>query len=633
MVMLGVTSRVSLMLLELQNLVLERMATGVSLEETTDTLCREVERLVPDAFCSVLTVDARGRLHPVAAPSLPAEFSAAIDGAPRGPRGGSCGTAAWRGEPVVVLDIATDPLWEDYKQLALPLGIQACWSSPIPDQHGRVIGTFTFYYRQKRGPTEFEQKIVAASVHLCALAIERNDQVNEARRLIYTDALTGLSNRASFNEVAARYDAPESGQWALLLLDVDDLKTVNDTFGHRAGDWLIWNVAQRTVAAAPEMSVFRLGGDEIAVVVRDGDRARAEAIAQAILSAVETPAKCDGHMLVPTVTIGIATRASPAQTSESMRQNADLALYHAKETRRSGFVHHEDGLGTAITRRINAIRTVRTALAEDRILPFYQPVVELVTRRTIGFEALCRIRRADGSLIRAAEFQEATSDAHVAKAMTERMLERVAADARDWIERGADFQLVSVNLPPADFHGGGIADRVAKAFDARGVPLSSIVIEVTESVYLGRRDDIVSREIAALRGHGMRIALDDFGTGYASLSHLLTIPIDIIKIDKSFVDQLEHDRGSAAIINGLARISEKLGIDVVAEGVETEAQCRILLSLGCHVGQGFHLAEPMDHAAATALLLDGVSARPNAHRVDLRRRSRSGWLLRSANEG
>jgi diguanylate cyclase (GGDEF)-like protein len=579
----------------------------------------------------VLTVDSIGRLRSLAAPSLPASYSAAVDGEPRGPKVGSCGTAAWRAEPVVTMDVATDPLWDDYRHLVLPLGIRACWSSPIIDQHARVIGTFSFYYRVNRGPTELERQIVAASAHLCALAIERNEQVNEARRLIYTDALTGLRNRASFNKTAARYDGPETGQWALLLLDVDDLKMVNDTFGHRAGDWLIWNVAQRTTAAAKGMTVFRLGGDEMAVVIANGDKAQAEAIAQAILDEVEAPAKCDGHMLVPTVTIGIATRETPGQSSESVRQNADLALYHAKETRRGAFVHHEAELGTAITLRINAIRTVRSALAEDRILPFYQPVMDLVTRRTIGFEALCRIRRPDGSLIRAAEFQEATSDAHVAKALTARMLQRVAADARAWIASDADFQFVSVNLTPADFHGGGIADQVAKAFDAADVPLSSIVIEVTESVYLGRRDDLVSREIAALRAQGMRIALDDFGTGYASLSHLLTIPIDIIKIDKSFVEHLEHDRGSAAIINGLARISEKLGIDVVAEGVETEGQSQMLLSLGCHVGQGFHLARPMDHAAATALLLDEAVVQPNAYHIGLKGRSHSGWRMRSTN--
>jgi diguanylate cyclase (GGDEF)-like protein len=590
------------MLLELQNLVLELMATGVSLVQTTDTLCREVERLVPDAFCSVLAVDSDDRLHTIAAPSLPAEFSAAIDDQPVGPDAGSCGTAAWRGEPVTVLDIATDPLWIKYRHLGEKLGILACWSSPIRDQHEKVIGTFAFYYRQHRGPTEFEQKIVAASVHLCALAIEREDQLNEARRLIYTDALTGLGNRACFNDVAARYDVPESGAWGLLLIDVDGLKVVNDTFGHRAGDCLIRIVADRVRDAAAGMPVFRLGGDEIAVMLGNGDRAQAEATAIAILRGLEAPAECDGHMLAPTATIGIAIRTSLHESSESVRQNADLALYHAKETQRGSFVHHVDGLGTSITRRMTAILNMRTALDDDRIIPFYQPMIELVSQRIVGLESLCRVRRRDGSLAPAADFHAATSDAHVAKALTRRMLERTAADARAWLARGIDFRLISINLPPADFHSGGIADRVAQAFSAAGVPLTSIMIEVTESVYLSRRDDMVSREITALRDYGMRIALDDFGTGFASLSHLLTVPIDVIKIDRCFVEQLDHDQGSAAIINGVARIAEKLGIDVVAEGVETEEQCKLLLSLGCHVGQGFHLATPMD-ADATATFL------------------------------
>ncbi|WP_404709905.1 putative bifunctional diguanylate cyclase/phosphodiesterase [Sphingomonas sp. MMS24-J13] len=615
------------MLLELQNLVLELMATGVPLAQTTRTLCGEVERLVPDAFCSVLTIDSEGRLHTIAAPSLPADFCSAIEGTPIGPDTGSCGTAAWRGEPVAVLDIATDPLWADYRHLAAPHGIRACWSSPIWDQHGKVVGTFAFYYRHHRGPTELERNIVAASVHLCSLAIERDDQLNEAHRLIYTDALTGLGNRACFNDVAARYDPPDSGRWGLLLIDVDGLKVVNDTFGHRAGDRLIRIVADRISDVAAGMPVFRLGGDEIAVMLSSDDRAQAEQTAVAILRALEAPAECDGHMLAPTATIGIAVRGSPHESSETVRQNADMALYHAKETQRGGFVHHVDGLGTAITRRMTAILDMRAALDEDRIVPFYQPMVELVSQRVVGLEALYRIRRSDGSLGSAGDFQAATADAHVAKALTRRMLERIAADARRWAERGVDFRLISINLPPADFHSGGIADRVAQAFDAVGVPLTSVMIEVTELVYLSRRDDMVSREIAALRDYGIRIALDDFGTGYASLSHLLTVPIDVIKIDRSFVEQLDHDRGSAAIINGVARIAEKLGLDVVAEGVETEEQCKILLSLGCHVGQGFHLAAPMDQAATKSFLTERAGAQmPIGPHL---REERSVWPIRS----
>lgn len=597
------------MLLALQNNILELMATGVSLAEAAGRLCQEVERLVPDAHCSVLTVDREGLLHTIAAPTLPTTFSSLIEGARIGPAVGSCGTAAWRGEAVIVTDIDNDPLWVDYKHLALPLNIRACWSSPIRNQHGVVTGTFAFYYHQSRAPTAFEQQIVAACVHLCALAIERNDQFIESRRLIYTDALTGLGNRACFNDVVSCYDLPGTGAWALMLIDVDELKVVNDTFGHRAGDWLIRTIAERIVAAAPDHPVFRLGGDELAIVLEAGGAAEAEGIATAILDALEAPAQCDGHMLVPMVTIGIAARSAADESSEHMRQNADLALYHGKETRRGGFVHFVDGLGTSITRRLGAIRTVRSALDEARIVPFYQPVVDLVSRRIMGMEALCRIRQADGGFMAATEFQEATSDAHVAKALTARMLEQVAADARTWLDRDTEFGLIGVNFSPADFRGSsGLADRVALAFERAGVPLRKVVIEVTESVYLGRRDDVVAREIAALRANGMRIALDDFGTGYASLSHLLTIPIDIMKLDRSFVEHLEHDRGSAAIINGLARISEKLEIDVVAEGIETEGQCKVLLSLGCHVGQGFHLARPMHHDAASDFLANRSAA-------------------------
>ena len=596
------------MILELQNRALELLAAGTPLGQTLDRLCREVEQLVPDALCSVLSVDRDGRLHSLAAPSLPAAFVAGIDGAQIGPEMGSCGRAAHIRQPVLVSDIATDPLWDGFREAALSIGIRACWSNPICKTEDEVIGTFALYYREPRQPTELEEQVAAACVRLCAIAIDRDNQHREVDRLIYRDTLTGLGNRACFNEAAAQCDAV-GGTCALLMLDVNDLKVINDLFGHRAGDRLLCVVADRMADAVHDGRAFRLGGDEFALILEGVDVTVAEEAAVAVLAALERPTDCDGHMLVPTATIGIAVRR-PGEAFDAVRQNADLALYHAKETARGRFVRHVDGMGTAITRRMQAIRSTREALEEGRIEPFYQPLLDLSTRRIIGLEALCRIRLPRGVVLPAAEFHEATSDAHVAVAITRRMLAKMAVDARRWVEEGVSFRLVGINLSPADFHSGGVADHILHVLDGTGVPPDALVVEVTESVYLGRRDDVVAREIGMLRDHGMRVALDDFGTGFASLSHLLSMPIDILKIDKRFVDQLEHDAAGAAIINGIARIAEKLGIDVVAEGVQTEEQCRLLVSLGVNVGQGYLLARPMD-AADTTAFLRGRAAMPS----------------------
>lgn len=401
------------MILQLQNAILEMIAKGEPLADTIERLCVEVEAAVPGISASVLMVQGP-TLHTLAVPSLAAHYSAAINNMKIGPLAGSCGTAAHYGHEIVVTDIETDPRWHDFRDLVLPLGFKACWSTPIRSGE-RVVGTFAFYYREHRGPSPIEEQIVEACVHLCAIAIERNERVQERQRLTYTDALTGLPNRAHFNRALALELVNSAEPWGILLADIDNLKLVNDTFGHAAGDTLIQVVANRMSAIVAPQSAFRLGGDEFAVIVHGETATDLASLAEQIRAALSPSSQCDGHVLFPAATIGGAF-AGPNCNPEQIRQNADLALYHAKEHNRGGFVEYHPGLGTAITRRFRAIRDVSVALAEDRIDAHYQPIVRLDTRETVGFEALCRMTTRSGDIIAAANFHEATKDAHVCAA-------------------------------------------------------------------------------------------------------------------------------------------------------------------------------------------------------------------------
>lgn len=590
------------MLLHLQNIILEMIARGDSLEATADRLCVEVEALAPGVICSVLTVDEKGLVHPLSAPSLPAAYSQALDGIEIGPNVGSCGTAAYLCKPITVVDIETDPLWADFKGLALPLGLRACWSSPICNGQGRVLGTFAFYYREPRGPSALDESIVNTCVHLCAIAIERDERVRERQRLAYVDALTGLANRASFNNAISALSCTRPGAWSLLIIDVDNLKVINDTFGHRIGDALLGSIAARLAGVCAPGRVFRLGGDEFAVIVEEDGAIGVESLAAAILDALAAPSECDGHIVLSTATIGEATVGARHASAEAVLQDADLALYHAKETARSHLVRYTPGLGTKIAHRFRMIRDVAEALDDDRVDAHYQPIVRLDTQDIVGLEALCRLTGKNGELLRASEFYDATSDMKVGSRLTRHMLARVAADARRWLDDGVPFRYVAVNVSSADFLGGKLNEHLTQAFERAGVPLDHVILEVTESVYLGQRERAVAREIQSLRGRGLRVALDDFGTGFASLTHLLTVPVDIIKIDKSFVDRLSQGSGSAAIVEGLLFIASKLGCDVVAEGIESEEQALQLHALGCKFGQGYYFSRAVDRLAATALL-------------------------------
>jgi len=597
-------------MLHLQKLILEMVATGRPLDVTMDRLCREVQAVLPEVICSVLRVDQEGLLHPLAAPSLPKAYCEALDGLPIGPNVGSCGSAAHRRIPVTVTDVATDPRWSGFEHYIVPLGLRSCWSSPILGADGRVLGTFAFYFREERGPTEQEEATVAACVHLCMIALERHERGLESDCLANKDALTGLGNRASFNRVLATLPCSVPGSWALLVIDLDNLKVTNDTFGHLAGDELLKEVAKRVVRMSGMDMAFRLGGDEFAVIVRLPDpHGDLDAIAQRILASLDQPVTCNGHYVHPRATIGGAILSADDPTAESVRQKADFALYHAKEVCRGGFVRYQPGIGTAITKRLTAIKDVNAALRDGRIRVYYQPVVALDTGDIVGAEALCRLITETGEVVSAAEFCEATLDAHVAYALTEYVLAQVVSDMRQWLDMGIRFRHLGINISYADIQRGNLGARLADTFAKGNVPLDRLVIEITENVYIDRHDHVIAREVAAMRALGIRLALDDFGTGYASLTHLLTVPVDIIKIDKSFIGSLEPGAPSSVIVDGLLAIARKLGIDVVAEGIERPSQLEQLRAYGGLLAQGYLFSKAVDPHAMTELFLQSAGAR------------------------
>lgn len=590
------------LLLRLQTAVLEAVAVGEPLVTVADLLCRRVQDLAPDVICSILLVDADNRLHPLAAPSLPLSYSSAIDGLQAGPKAGSCGTAAFRNDAVLVTDIDTDPLWEDFRHLTGPLGLRACWSSPIRDRDNKVVGTFAFYYRTSRGPDDLERSIVQTCVHLCAIAIDHEKVRERNHRLAYYDALTGLPNRARFNELLARSIRMQE-PFGLLLVDIDHLKLVNDTAGHACGDKLICTVAERIADAHPTLTACRLGGDEFAVIVADSHSDfELRQAATRMLDAVHGPIHMGDQTIDPHITVGGALFGPDGDNEAALSQNADFALYHAKETRRGAYVRFTPGMRTSMMERASMVRNVDQALAENRILAYYQPIVRLDSAEVVGLEALARMRMPDGRIASAGEFHAALADPRIAWQMTGQMLTQVANDIRYWLDLGIPVQHVGINVTTGDFLRGDLETRIVEAFERANVPLKHIVLEVNEAVYMGGANQMVPKAVSALRRRGLLVALDDFGTGFASLTHLLSFPVDIIKIDKSFIDRIGTDRASDVVVGSIIDIGRKLNMKLVAEGIESAAQASALSELGCTLGQGYLYARPGSVADATHLL-------------------------------
>ncbi|MBU3076495.1 putative bifunctional diguanylate cyclase/phosphodiesterase [Sphingomonas quercus] len=597
----------------LQISILDMLARGAPARLIGDRLCREVETSSPGTVCTVIGVDRSGLLHPLSAPSLPASFAESVDNWMIGPNAGACGTAAYLREPVVVSDIEHDPRWGEFGPAALALGLRACWSTPVFDSTGEVIGTFAIYYRERRGPTGEERSLVDLCARLCAIAMERHERALARERRARFDALTGLPDHDSFRVAIAGMPVARPDAWGLLLIDIDNLHLINDTFGRHLGDRVLQGVAARIAASAAPDKVFRVGGNAFAVLVQDpamlGDF---QAGAEAILAAITAPLDCDVFVVTPRATIGGAVVLPGDENAEMVRRNADFALYHAKELGRGGFVRYWPGIGTRMTDRLSSIRNVEQALRDDRIVAYYQPIVRLDTGEIIGVEALCRLILPGGEILAAGAFSDAITDARIAASLTDRMLALVADDLRRWFDMGLPLQHVSINATSADFRGGNLREKLVSAFDARGIPLHHVTLEVTEQVYIGEHDHVVAEVSQALRSCGLRVALDDFGTGYASLTHLLSVPVDAIKIDRSFIARMAPGDPSLAIIEGLLEIARKLGIRVVAEGVETVEQAAELVRLGGLYAQGFLFSRAVDARQLATLLRRHGEGMPNA---------------------
>ena len=582
------------------------LARGCSVEEAGNHICSHAEQMTKGVFCSLVTVDRDGRLHPLAGPTIANDYSNALDGIPIGPGVGSCGTAAFLGRAVAIENIFTDPYWLPYRPLADILArehnVKACWSSPILQSDGRVIGAFGFYYTENRGPTDEERMIVAECVDLCSLVLEREEVKAENQRLAYFDILTGLGNRANFIRTLETSVAGRADPFGILLIDLDHLGRINDAFGHVIGDRLILEAAHAITRTAGTENTFRVDADEFAVLV-NGNPPDLSLACGDILKALEGSSLQESEQTLRLSASCGGTVCDPLKLPDvpTYLQHANLALHHAKRTARGSFILYSDELAGAVAEGFRVLQTVTSALAEGRIEPHYQPIVRLDNKEIVGLEALCRVRTPEGEIVSAGMFAEALQDPSLGHKLTDRMLQQVARDMRSWREKGIPLTYVSVNVSMADFDQGDLRARITQAFSQEGVSPEQVVVEVTETVYMDERDRKVSQTIEGMRSDGLLVALDDFGTGYASLTHLLNFPVDIIKIDKTFVDRMSGGPGEV-IIKALLGMAGGLGIRMVAEGVETTDQALRLQRLGCGFAQGYLFGRPADHDATTKIL-------------------------------
>lgn len=409
------------------------------------------------------------------------------------------------------------------------------------------------------------------------------------------DALTGLPNRRALqdrlSQAVSRLQR-HPGTVAVMFCDLDHFKDVNDSLGHAAGDQMLMEVAERLRSATrPEDTVARIGGDEF-VILAEGltDPSAAMVVALRLLESLVRPWSHDGETYSLSMSIGVAMTSDPGQSTEELLRQADLAMYRAKDRGRNRMEFYDRSDDELVQRTIAIQRDLESAIVEDRLVLVYQPVIDLASGHVDGAEALVRLRRPDGSMAQPGDFIPYAEANGLVVAMGAWVLRQVLADARDWQSAGSR-RLLAVNVSPSQLRQPGFADSLLEQAERLGVDPRHLGVEVTEHALI--RDPRGSaKELQSLHEAGVTVALDDFGTGYSSLAWLTDYPVDVLKIDRSFIDEITSSARKAAIVRAVIDVAHDIGISVIAEGVESAEQRDLLIEMGCERAQGFLFSHP-----------------------------------------
>ncbi|MFF0378342.1 putative bifunctional diguanylate cyclase/phosphodiesterase [Actinoplanes missouriensis] len=434
--------------------------------------------------------------------------------------------------------------------------------------------------------------------------------VTEQRRLeddlthqAYHDSLTGLANRVLFRtrlEQAHAAAARDGSTLGVLFIDLDDFKEVNDTLGHAIGDQLLIAVAQRiTATIGAGSTAARMGGDEFAVLVGQCDRAdAAEDVAARLVAALAAPIElADGeggvHLVSGAASVGVATNSEAANATEMLR-HADLALYLAKGLGKGGWQRYQSDLHTAMVQRLEMRTQLIEAIEGEQFVLQYQPIVELADQRITGVEALVRWQHPARGLLGPFHFVEAAEESGAIVGIGTWVLREALRQFAVWKaeDPSSTLRYVSVNVSPRQFRSPDFADVVRQALADTGARPEWLLLEITESLVLRDAEKVLA-DLKALRALGVRVAIDDFGTGYSSLSYLRQMPVDVLKLDKSFIDDILHSRQQHALVDTIITLAGNLDLAVVAEGIEESGQHAALDTMGCQYGQGYLFAKPL----------------------------------------
>ncbi|MDR1855281.1 MAG: EAL domain-containing protein [Azoarcus sp.] len=590
--------------------VLKAMAETDSLLEVMNQLCQEIKRIAPEISATIVRVDSDSRMHPLSAPDFPAEHARLLEGIELGAHTTSQAIAAYRGDSVLIRDIANDPGWIVGRQETLNLGYKSCWTVPIKGRDSRNIGVIAFYYRVCRSPNKLHAQLAEIAVSLCALAMERAASRARIHHLAFFDDLTDLPNRSLLHvqaNQAIAQAARESQQLAVLFIDIDRFKQVNDSLGHPAGDTLLRVVAGRLREAIREVDILgRYSGDEFVIVLTQCDSVHATDLAGRLLAALSAPCRVGEVTLSPAASIGISLFPENGRDMETLIHQADMAMYQAKQKGRGCFSFFSGQLNQQAKERLTIEAALRQALSSNKLEIYYQPQVNIESHQLHGIEALLRWNDAAFGKIPPSRFIPLAEESGIIGSLSQWVLNEACRQLALWRQHGLQVPSVSVNLSPTDFHNLKLPQYLESILRSHGLSPGDLLVEITEGVLMDSNPSTM-RTLHDIHALGVRLSIDDFGTGYSSLGYLRHLPVHELKLDQSFVRDLDRDRATRALTNAVMHIGDSMALTVIAEGVEHPTQRNLLKAQGYQIVQGFLFSPPLPPTALERWIDENLS--------------------------